>query len=249
MNDFLTTILKRYGVTGLLGGVMGVILIWVIAHSTAAPGTEVSIAWGLVAYTKPESHIQNEESVSKKPNNNQLKQVDDSPSKVSSGKKSLPKITLHQIHFETEPTQSALRVNREKYNLRQLLPLESGRPIRETPSGSYFFSLLPWFNSDGPDVTADFLKYEVQRYSIQFKLEFQRSVEGELYMLGFASTSDSAHISTLGGVEKSIMVTAQWHEQFKVLVRIPVSRIRSSSDRSVNLSEKETINILDLVVI
>lgn len=50
--DFLLEVLKSYGIPGILGVALSVILLWVIAERVAKPGTEISVLWGLVKYIK-----------------------------------------------------------------------------------------------------------------------------------------------------------------------------------------------------
>ncbi len=52
MNEVGTEILKRYGATAVLCAAAAGCAIWGLAHFVAAPGSEVSVLWGLVTYTK-----------------------------------------------------------------------------------------------------------------------------------------------------------------------------------------------------
>jgi hypothetical protein len=52
MNDLGAEVLKRYGATAVLCAFAVGCAIWGLAHFVAAPGSEVSVLWGLVTYTK-----------------------------------------------------------------------------------------------------------------------------------------------------------------------------------------------------
>ena len=51
----LETIISSFGIVGALFSIAGSGIIWFLAHSSAQPGTSVSILWGLVTYTKSSS--------------------------------------------------------------------------------------------------------------------------------------------------------------------------------------------------
>lgn len=57
MSDFGTEVLKRYGATAIVFALISAAVIWGFAHLVAAPGSEVSILWGLVKYTKQAAQI------------------------------------------------------------------------------------------------------------------------------------------------------------------------------------------------
>ena len=52
MSDLGTEIWKKYGIRALVFAAIFSLVLWVIAHRTAAPGGTVSVLWGLVEYTK-----------------------------------------------------------------------------------------------------------------------------------------------------------------------------------------------------
>ncbi len=62
MQEVLIALLKRYGPIVIAAAIGLGILTWSIAHYFAAPGTSVSILWGLVQYTKvPTSELKQRE--------------------------------------------------------------------------------------------------------------------------------------------------------------------------------------------
>jgi len=54
-NNFLVHILNQYGIKTVLFAVIFAFFVWGLAHWTAAPGSEISILWGFVQYTKNET--------------------------------------------------------------------------------------------------------------------------------------------------------------------------------------------------
>jgi spore germination protein GerM len=52
-SDIFSKLFSKYGIKVVVFIIVFSIIIWLSAHLTAAPGTEVSILWGFVRYTKP----------------------------------------------------------------------------------------------------------------------------------------------------------------------------------------------------
>ncbi len=52
MNKFLDALLERHGLKAALLLSATFVVVWIFAHNTAEPGTEISVFYGLVKYTK-----------------------------------------------------------------------------------------------------------------------------------------------------------------------------------------------------
>ena len=52
MADALSTLLTRFGAKAVFAGLLVAIVVWGLAHLSAAPGAEVSVLWGIASYTK-----------------------------------------------------------------------------------------------------------------------------------------------------------------------------------------------------
>lgn len=79
MAELMKLILKKWGINGVIWAAVFAIIVWGLAHWTAAPGKPVSILWGFVEYTKdippdyapppaapnPEKHTSEKEDKSK----------------------------------------------------------------------------------------------------------------------------------------------------------------------------------------
>jgi hypothetical protein len=62
MNLFIE-IFRKYGIEAIVTVILIAFFIWGLEHWAASPGTEVSVLWGLVKYTKsPEDHTIHEEN-------------------------------------------------------------------------------------------------------------------------------------------------------------------------------------------
>jgi hypothetical protein len=53
MSDIVADIFRKYGTLAIVVTIVLTLSIWGLAHRAASPGTEVSVLWGLVKYTKP----------------------------------------------------------------------------------------------------------------------------------------------------------------------------------------------------
>src|SRR5437762_1382880 len=63
MKEVASEIYRRYGIAALIAVAAGFVLIWIVAHYTAAPGGNVSILWGVVQYTKRQPSPSQQSSV------------------------------------------------------------------------------------------------------------------------------------------------------------------------------------------
>ena len=50
--DVISKIIAAYGIIGIAGIAIAIIFIWLAVHFIAEEGTEVSVLFGLVTYTK-----------------------------------------------------------------------------------------------------------------------------------------------------------------------------------------------------
>jgi hypothetical protein len=58
MGQFLSRLLDKYGLARMVVAVIiGFVILWALAHFSAAPGGNVSVLFGLVQYTKSKSDI------------------------------------------------------------------------------------------------------------------------------------------------------------------------------------------------
>ena len=56
MKEILKEILDKYGLKSLLWVVVGIFILWGIAHWMSKPGEPVRVLWGLVEYTKQQAN-------------------------------------------------------------------------------------------------------------------------------------------------------------------------------------------------
>ncbi len=63
MKEVVSEIYRRYGAAALVAVAAIFVLIWTVAHYTAAPGGNVSILWGVVQYTKRQPALSQQSSV------------------------------------------------------------------------------------------------------------------------------------------------------------------------------------------
>jgi len=57
MSDISSLIFKKYGIYAIIGVIIFASAVWYLAQLSAAPGTEVSVLWGFVKYTKGSSKL------------------------------------------------------------------------------------------------------------------------------------------------------------------------------------------------
>ncbi len=241
MDKFLTNLFSRYGISLLIGAFVAVMLIWFIVHRMSAPGEQVSVVWGLVEYnTKPTERMETRNTLIPFTENKQIEATE-----LSRGP-----VAVEISDDANEDPELILSELRGKHSLRLLTALESGKMINETPTGTYFYTLYAWFDNNEDYFQERVQGLKVSRYPTRsYNLEIHHSGDGEFYVVGFVSKTDAANVSRLTGTEKkNVILSATSSSGFPSMVRLPVLRILSSSDRNINLSKKESLCVLDIVL-
>ena len=252
MSDVFTEAFKKYGIKAIILSIVFAIVIWGFAHWTAAPGSEISVLWGLAKYTTrlPEPSVEKPSfPVAAKT------EIDHSENRQKEGKKFSPELPqiyptiYHNISNEkVESTLSNLRSDRK---LRELTAIESGKKIQNLPAGTYFY-LSPFRITNNPKYET--LLYEVKQSSAtryqfhQRYYELHNMREGGLHIIGFVSEIQATDISELSGNERQAVFSPYPWEQMTSLVSLPINRIKESQDRSINISKDKELTVLDIVV-
>ena len=243
MGDLASDLFKRYGLRALGAAAVAVVLIWVVAHYTAAPGGNVSVLWGLVQYTK--SSVSATASVSAEPD------LEDRPSAAAAPSGLVPAaassiVVAHGLSAQSaDETMDALRRNRA---LRELSPLESDRSLTTLPSGVYGYLLAHSILLLPDNGFRSLDSVRVQRFQIvpYAFFEVQRSSEGTLFLIAFCTETDAVSI----GIEPAesdvpVVLSAQQWGQMTSLVSIPIDRLRTARPRELEVGPRETVYVLD----
>lgn len=167
--------------------------------------------------------------------------------------KILPKLTLEIIpQISTESYEDKLNALRERKGLRSLAPFESDKKIAELPPQTYFFAhyvSLTLHTYDDPNEIVD--TATVNRYKPTPWNYFECHIpeNGVPEIIGFVSDVQAVDISQLNGVDHKSphLFPYPWSEA-KTLVIIPFRRIILSSYRQIELSESESLVVLDLTI-
>lgn len=150
--------------------------------------------------------------------------------------------------FKKENVEEMLNQIRKQNEVRSLMSIESGRRISNTPPGTYFFMSVWFLSTDENDYK--YMRRSINRFptdSSYFELHYLQ--EGQLNILGYINSSHIPNISVLDGVSrKEITISPILDEQFNTLIILPMSRVIASSYRTIEISKKKNISVLDLVV-
>jgi hypothetical protein len=249
VNDLLTVIFKKYGIVSIPFTIVVAVLIWAAAHFAASPGTEVSVLWGLVRYTKPlkthESHMPfseiKQDSIQPPSGNNV---ADDSV---------IMPLTLDVCYnvADSNRVDRTLEFLRNKHQLRELNALESEKTVAELPLGVYFYIPASVIDNYGNNktVSSRVLSLRADRYwTNQDYFEFH-SIDGGLRIVGFMTEREASEIAYLSGKTKYkvILSPVAWGK-LTTLISIPIARIESSLSREVQISKNVEYVVLDLLI-
>lgn len=251
MSDVWTEIFKKYGTAAIVFAIIASLSIWGLAHWAASPGSEVSVLWGLVKYTKsgqPLEHSPHDQL--------SVKRIDKSKSGASSdmakAKTTLPPITIEVQSGITEMNvQQVLQTLRSKRSLRQLSTFESGKLISELPTGTFFFTLAAWIQDHPFSNIPTIIKYlsasRFKRYHSDIELHFRS--DHDIWLVGFTNETDAASISHLTGEsDHKILFSPSLWGTMTSLVSVPIDRIQSSRKREIQASPDNRFDVLEVVV-
>lgn len=243
MIELISRVFSKYGIGSLIGMLLAVLGIWAVVHSMSAPGEKISVIWGLVEYTKPQVNL-NKKILADKPHKMATNNNDFMPEKIIK-----EPISIFSKNIKKNELKTELLNLRIKNSLRPLVPFESGKNISDTPRGTYFFSIFGFFGIESNNFLEKIQSYEVSSYPKFNNIEIHHSGEGKFYFLGFVTKSHAAELSQLSGLnKKKVLLSSVWHSDFSTLVRLPAIRIVSSINRTLNMKENLSIEVLDLEI-
>jgi hypothetical protein len=209
MSDLVSELFKRLGVAGVIAGAIatGVFAtcIWALAHLAAAPGTQVSVLWGLAAYTKSPTQPDGPSTSPPAPASPALQTP---PVPSSEALPADPQVvpspaTLEVTHgLRTDSYLDAVAELRASSGLRELRPIESDRPIHESPLGTFFIVLGPWLRTDQSSQGSEaLLKNRVSRFQGNSRsfFEVHHRTIGQVLLIAYLVESDADRIRFLAG--------------------------------------------------
>ncbi len=236
----------KYGLRIVVAVPIAALTIWIAAHLTAAPGTQVSVLWGLVQYQKrTEDPVA--VSTARRPDATLGRSVTSEPSEEPLAAVDLPL----SPGLTAETSKAEVERLRKERRLRQLTALESGRAIAEAPPRTFFFLLGHWLRTWDKSLSDLVAGLDAFRFKGADRSFYElHKTQDELYLVAFITESDAARVSHLNGNDSVKIVAAPKVEQrFTVLISLPVNRIVSVRPRDFESRPDDTaVVILDVVV-
>lgn len=255
MSDLGSELVKRYGLTAVIVAVLVAPIVWALAHFASAPGTPVKVLWGLVEYTKSPARQDDPSASPPAPVPLVAEAPPVSPTEAPSADSQVVPgpLTLEVTHgLESDGYLMVLEELRARSGVRELRPLESDRPIHETPPGTFFFVFGPWLEtrsySEGSEVLLEKRVTRFQSRSWGY-FEAHHRTSGQVFLLAYSAESDADRIRSLTG-DRTFQLTVAprpW-TSFSSLVQLPFDRIVSSKSRELEIEDNKTLVVLDLSI-
>jgi len=256
--DIGTSIYRDYGIWALVAIVVGLLILWVISHVVATPGSEVSILWGITSYTKkPSSENMNEEALpvkteSERKNESTLATTNE----IYIGRGNHQPIDLKIYYNAAHNIDSIIESIRANNKLRRLSQTEPLRKIGDLPADTYFFLNSAYIQLSNSSISKTKTLYNeiINRKPTRFRdfkwfFEFQKYNTNDIYLIGYISEIDASDIFRLDGeTEHKILVFGYPTDKMDVLVLLPINRILQSEAGSIALDTKEGVPILDIII-
>ncbi len=241
MDGVLTEVFKRYGVIAILAAIALGATIWLVAHLSAAPGTQISLLWGLASYTKSPSV----------PSQAAPPRSDVAPTFLPPSVPATTPLALRPVEVFQKVAQSAgqaqLEDLRKREALRELSEFEGGKRITETPPGTYFFTLAVFIDRDEKESYSQLERGPAYRFppSPFGTLELHRNKAAQMSAVVFTTDGDAARVAAMSAGSDCI-VSAARTDQFQTLVYLPLERIVTARARRSELTNRNTIVLIDL---
>ncbi|WP_417909066.1 hypothetical protein [Candidatus Electronema sp. PJ] len=272
MDQFLSRLLDKYGLLRIfIAALLGVVILWSLAHFTSASGSNVSVLWGLVQYTKKNNtdsaiSIKQQQAFNQKQKTGEsstvafltsaenivVKQQQAFNQKQKTGESSTVAfptsaeniVAVHGI--QEKKVNSILQSLRSRRQLRALEILESGQTIAEIPRGTYFFVSIFYMTFSEGSMTESLTNKIVNRFgdgSAYFEIHYPQN--SSPILIGFTSESDAVNIASPSHGVQSVSISALPWEKMSSLIAVPTDKIISASDRRIDLAKGHQMLVID----
>jgi hypothetical protein len=243
--DVGQAVFRRFGMWAVAAAIAGGIAVWILAHYAAAPGSPVSVLWGLVQYTKQSPTAQT-------PQTPVAAAKDIGPTSNPGNSGVDPKAGLVQLvgHGYSEATYSQRQSDlRERRGLRELSELESGKPLSSMPKGTFaFVDITDVLIRTSSDVSA-FGSVSVRRFAApdrfdEYPFEIHALDGDDRLLLGFATESGAATVAS--DALKQVTLSARPRGNLTTLLAVSIVKINRVASRLVEASATTHYLVLDL---
>lgn len=215
---------KPLGISVLLS-VIGVMLV-------------LGFIWYLVKPVVPPLNNQNGVSQVKEPTPAASSIVASDPAPVSLVV--IPNISANNL-------ETSLASLRTAAQLRSISPLESGKSIQETPSGTFFFSFVAYLEEYRLGDRTDVLKRGEMNpiRTTDSDFEVHKISEDNIKLISFVPTGVAETISRLDGRSRkeATLSGVPWADA-NTLIVLPIDRILSAKQRQLTMTDGHTLRVL-----
>jgi hypothetical protein len=234
MSDLGSEIFKIYGVAAIAFPLLAAVVVWILAHLAAAPGTEVSVLWGLVKYTKAPVAM----TLENKPFRLTLGQID--------SKTPTAKTLVVKNGVSDENRDDILQSLRNERHLRELTFVESGKEIQDLPPGTYSFLAARCLDTD----TSKQIFGSSARYpNNPMYFEIQNTLDDGPHLIAYVNEVHAAAVSKLTGeTAHDILAFPRPGVQMTSLVSIPFARVQNSKLRELQISQDVKVVAVDMTI-
>lgn len=163
----------------------------------------------------------------------------------------LPPISLQiQPDVSVKNLDSVIKSLRVSRQLRAIAPLESGKSIEETPSGTFFYMPRGYLRHSEGELEEALKREGVETMkSVNSSFEVHKLSEDKIELIAFVSKDIAQSISRLDGKsKKEVVLSATPWEDNTTMVILPVNRLIVAKRRDITTSEGRLAPTMDAVV-
>ena len=243
--DMGQAVFRRFGMWAIAAAIAGGIAVWILAHYAAAPGSPVSVLWGLVQYTKQSPTaliVQAPVAVAK-----DIGSAATPGDPTADQRAGLVQVVGHGYSEATySQRQSDLRGQR---GLRELSELESGKPMISMPMGTFaFVDVTDILIRTSSDVSA-FGSVSVRRFAApdrfdEHPFEVQALNSDDRLLLGFSTEAGADAVVSNGA--KQVVLSARPRGNLTTLLAVSIVKVNRVTSRLIEASATARYSVLDL---
>ncbi len=242
MNDLGHTILTRYGGHAIVAAIAMAICVWGFAHSTAAPGTEVSVLWGLVRYTKSDSPEFPSSRTRLPRADSAITSIDQQIITAGISITNAVDLAIVTGVADTNYAEVVTALRKER-RLREMTAYESSKSLGDIPAGCYGFLFA------GGMGRWSIKTYPIDRYNFGLPWIEVHFLHSGAELLVFTTEKEAGTIASLpGNTEHHISVVARPVGDMRTLVLLPISRVIAAEEREMQFSVDYVTLALEMTV-
>lgn len=244
--NVIQELIRRFGIWGIAAAMFVGLVVWIFVHDAAAPGSPMSVLWGLVEYTKqsPDSPVPEAPPTV-------AKDIGAAPTPGAPSADQRAGLVQVVGHGYSETAYSQRQTDlREQRGLRELSALESGKPLNSMPMGTFAFVDLTDILYRTSSNVSGIGSVSVRRFAAPNRFEehpFEvHALNSDRLLLGFSTETGADAV--VSNVANKVVLSARPRGNLTTLLAVSIMKINRVTSRLIEASATARYSVLDLQI-